>query len=73
MDVESGLNANLDLQTSIVVANNARKGRKVFLSCCKGEKTDKGVTSTPKSLVNIVALAGCELHCTPGVKAFINV
>ncbi len=62
MDIESGLNT--DLQTNIAVANNVRKGRKVMLGCCKGEKTDKGVTGTPKSLVDLVALAGCELHCS---------
>mmetsp|Transcript_16962 Transcript_16962/g.21462 ORF Transcript_16962/g.21462 Transcript_16962/m.21462 type:complete len:276 (-) Transcript_16962:228-1055(-) len=56
MDIESGLNP--DLQTQVAVANTVRKGRKVFLGCCKGEKTDKGVTGTPKSLVDIVALAG---------------
>lgn len=49
-----------DLGTTMAVAGTVRKTRKVFLGCCKGEKTDAGVTRTPRSLVDIFALASCK-------------
>jgi len=59
MDIESGL--QVDLQTKVAVANNVRKGRKVFLGCCKGEESDKGVTKAPQYLVDIIAVGGFSL------------
>ncbi len=49
-----------DVKTTMAVAGTVRKTRKVFLGCCKGEKTDGGVTRTPRPLVDIIALAACE-------------
>ena len=57
MDVESGI----DLKTKLTVTNNVRKGRRVLLGCCKGEKSDSGVTWAPKSLIDLLAVAGCKL------------
>lgn len=48
----------MDFKTQVALANNARKGRKVLLGCCKGEKSDKGVTGAPAPIIDIVAAAG---------------
>lgn len=59
MDIESGLPPT-ELKTTLAIASNVRKGRKVFLGCCKGVNSDKSVTVAPKLMVDMVALAGCE-------------
>lgn len=58
MDIETG---GLDFQTAATVANNVRKTRKVFLSCCKGEKSDAGVTKAPIPLVVSVSILGVSI------------
>jgi hypothetical protein len=52
---------NVDTATKIQIANNVRKTRKVFLGCCKGEKTDSGVTMAPTAIVDTIAIAAFGL------------
>lgn len=56
MDIETG---KPDLKTTLTVAKNVRKGKRVLLGCFKGEQSDKGVTYAPTSLIDFVALGGC--------------
>jgi len=56
MDIETG---KPDLKTTLTVAKNVRKGKRVLLGCFKGEQSDKGVTYAPTSLIDLVALGGC--------------
>ena len=47
---------NLSVADQVKVANKARRAR-VWLTCCKGERTDKGVTKAPTYLIDIIALS----------------
>lgn len=57
-DIELGMKP--DVQTTLAVTRVVRKTRRVFLGCCKGPQTDKGVTQAPRSIVDTLALATCK-------------
>ena len=65
---------DIDAATKVKIAKNAHKGKQSldrWLSGWKGEETDKGVTSAPTMLVNLLGVSGlgmavAAIILTPG-------
>lgn len=59
------MNTTLSASDQIKIANQARRAR-VWLTCCKGQKTDKGVTKAPTVLIDIIVLGARKFdHVCP--------